>query len=93
MQDIADLVSLAQVLAAQNRASGEMTARIWADMDGKKGYGTAEVLSHESMPLRHNLSLLYIKLSNGDGIAGRTRRTLETKRCETEGEFVNLRCR
>ena len=70
-----------------------MTARIWADTDGKKGYGTAGVLSHESIPLKHNLFLLYIKLSNGDRIARRTRRSLEAKWGKTEGKFVNLRCR
>lgn len=92
-RDIADLEGLTPVLAAQNRASGKMTARIWAEADGKKGYGTAGVLSHESIPLRRNLSLLYIKLSNSDRIAGRTRRPLEAKWCKTEGEFVNLRRR
>ena len=77
-RDIADLEGLTPVLAAQNRASGKMTARIWADTDEKKDYGTAGVLSHESMPLKHNLSLLYIKLSDSDRIARRTRRTFET---------------
>ena len=68
MRDIANLVGLACVLTARNRASWETTARICADtgMGKRKEYGTARLLSHHK------------KLSDGDRIAGRTRRTFET---------------
>ena len=80
MRDITDLVGLACVLNARNGANVEMTAQICADVDRKtrKGYGTASLLPHK-------------KLSNGDRVAGGTRRTFEAKRCETESKFINLR--
>ncbi len=92
-RDIADLEVLTPVLAAQNRAIGKNDCTDLGRYEWKKSYGTAGVLSHESMPLRHNLSLLYIKLSDSDRIARRTRRPLEAKWCKTEGKFVNLRRR
>ncbi len=77
-----DLVDLAYVLIARNGANSGLTARICADVDRKeKQYGTAELLSHHK------------QLSNGDWVAGGPRRTFEAQRCETEGEFVDFRCR
>ena len=46
MGDIADLVGLAYVLIARNGAKRQLTARICADPDREKGYGTAALLSH-----------------------------------------------
>ena len=36
MDDMLDLAGLAWMLTARNGASGELTARIWADADGKQ---------------------------------------------------------
>ena len=68
MRDITDLVGLACVRTAQNGANRKIPARICADtgMGKRKEYGTARLLSHHK------------KLSDGDRIAGRTRRTFET---------------
>ena len=80
-----ELVGLACMLTAQNGANKETTARICADLfvqiwKGKrKDYGTAVLPPH------------YKKLSNGDRIPGRTCRTFETQRRETESEFIDFR--
>ena len=82
MRDIADLVGLKRVRTARNGAKGTTIARICADVDRKEKYnGTAVLLSH------------YKKLSNGDRVAGGTRRAFETQRREAESEFVDFRRR
>ena len=58
-------VGSARVLAARNGANKKIPARICADTDGSKEYGTARLLPHQK------------QLSNGDRIAWRTRRTFE----------------
>ena len=57
MGDIADLGGLAYVWIARNGAKRKLTARICADTDREKGYGTAGLLPHE-------------RLSNSDRVAG-----------------------
>ena len=61
-----DSVGLARVFAARNGANREIPARICADTDGNKEHGAAGLLPHHK------------QLSDGDRIAGRTRRTFET---------------
>ena len=62
------------------RAGNNCTKLCKCGWEKREVYGTAVLLSRK-------------KLTDGDRIAGGTRRTFEAKRCKTEGEFVSLRCR